>query len=87
MALPDLGTPINRNILEKAIQAGVAPVQLKALEGLIYNDLAFTFYNLVEAGKIAFPMMEPRSSLWKTGILPCGSYIPVTSSKRIFTII
>jgi len=26
---------------------------LKALEGLIYNDLAFTFYNRVEAGKIA----------------------------------
>jgi hypothetical chaperone protein len=53
MALPELGTPINHNILEKAIQAKVAPVRLKALEGLIYNDLAFTFYNRVEAGKIA----------------------------------
>jgi hypothetical chaperone protein len=53
MALPELGTPINKNILEKAIHAGIAPVQLKALEGLIYNDLAFTFYNRVEAGKIA----------------------------------
>jgi hypothetical chaperone protein len=53
MALPELGTPINRNILEKAIQAGIAPVQIKALEGLIYNDLAFTFYNRVEAGKIS----------------------------------
>jgi hypothetical chaperone protein len=53
MALPELGTPINRNILEKAIQAGTVPVRLKALEGLIYNDLAFTFYNRVEAGKIA----------------------------------
>src|SRR5215203_601804 len=53
MALPELGTPINRNILEKAIQSGVAPVRLRALEGLIYNDLAFTFYNRVEAGKIA----------------------------------
>ena len=53
MALPELGTPINKNILEKAIQAGVAPVRLRALEGLIYNDLAFTFYNRVEAGKIA----------------------------------
>src|SRR5574342_79292 len=53
MALPEMGTPINRNILEKAIQAGLAPVQLKALQGLIYNDLAFTFYNRVEAGKIA----------------------------------
>jgi hypothetical chaperone protein len=53
MALPELGTPIHRNILEKAIHAGIAPMQLKALEGLIYNDLAFTFYNRVEAGKIA----------------------------------
>jgi hypothetical chaperone protein len=53
MALPEMGTPINRNILEKAIQAKVVPVRLKALEGLIYNDLAFTFYNRVEAGKIA----------------------------------
>lgn len=53
MALPELGTPINKNILEKAIQAKVVPVRLKALEHLIYNDLAFTFYNRVEAGKIA----------------------------------
>ncbi len=53
MALPYLGTPINKNILEKAIQAATAPVQMKALQGLIYNDLAFTFYNRVEAGKIA----------------------------------
>src|SRR5215207_7432355 len=34
MALPELGTPINRNILEKAIHAGVAPVQIKALQSL-----------------------------------------------------
>jgi hypothetical protein len=53
MALPYLGTPINKNILEKAIHSGVTPVRLKALERLIYNDLAFTFYNRVEAGKIA----------------------------------
>jgi hypothetical chaperone protein len=53
MALPEMGTPINRNILEKAIRAKIVPVRLKALEGLIYNDLAFTFYNRVEAGKIA----------------------------------
>src|SRR5687768_7151689 len=52
MALPEMGTPINKNILDKAIQAGTAPIQLKALQGLIYNDLAFTFYNRVEAGKI-----------------------------------
>jgi hypothetical chaperone protein len=53
MALPYLGTPINKNILEKAIHAGTAPIQLRALQGLIYDDLAFTFYNRVEAGKIA----------------------------------
>ena len=53
MALPELATLINKNILEKAIRAGVAPVQVKALQGLIYNDLAFTFYNRIEAGKIA----------------------------------
>ena len=53
MALPEMATPINKNFLEKAIQARVAPVRLKALEHLIYNDLAFTFYNRVEAGKIA----------------------------------
>jgi hypothetical chaperone protein len=53
MALPYLGTPINKNILEKAIRAGIAPIQMKALQNLIYNDLAFTFYNRVEAGKIA----------------------------------
>lgn len=53
MALPYMGTPINKNILEKAIHAGIAPVQMKALQGLIYNDLAFTFYNRVETGKIA----------------------------------
>ncbi len=53
MALPELGTPINKNILDKAIHTGTAPIQLKALQGLIYNDLAFTFYNRVEAGKIA----------------------------------
>jgi hypothetical chaperone protein len=53
MALPYLGTPINKNILEKAIRGEIAPIQLKALLNLIYNDLAFTFYNRVEAGKIA----------------------------------
>jgi hypothetical chaperone protein len=53
MALPELGTPINKNILEKAIHGGTSPIQMKALQGLIYNDLAFTFYNRVEAGKIA----------------------------------
>ena len=53
MALPELSTPIIRNKLEKAIQAGIAPVQLKTLESLIFDDLAFSFYNQVETAKIA----------------------------------
>jgi len=52
MALPDLSTPRVRHKIEKAIQQGEAPVQLKALKSLIFNDLAFSFYNHVEAAKI-----------------------------------
>jgi len=48
-----LSTPIIRNKLEKAIQAGIAPVQLRSLEALIFDDLAFSFYNQVETAKIA----------------------------------
>lgn len=73
MALPELGTPINRTVLDKAIQAKIAPVRLKALEQLIYNDLAFTFYNRVEAGKIALSkegatvisLEDKNISLWE----------------------
>jgi hypothetical chaperone protein len=53
MALPELATPQNRNVLDKAIRGGLAPVRLKALQALIYNDMAFTFYNRVESAKIA----------------------------------
>lgn len=53
IALPELSTPIIRNRLEKAIQAGIAPVQLRSLESLIFDDLAFSFYNQVETAKIA----------------------------------
>jgi hypothetical chaperone protein len=52
-ALPELSTPRAKAELEGAIQSGVAPVRLKALESLIFNDLAFSFYNMVEATKIA----------------------------------
>ncbi len=50
--LPELSTPRAKAELERAIQAGEAPVRLKALEALIFNDLAFSFYNMVEATKI-----------------------------------
>lgn len=52
-ALPDLSTPLNWHSLERAIQSGVAPARLKALQALVFNDLAFLFYNKVEAAKIA----------------------------------
>ncbi len=52
-ALPELSTPLIRNTLEEAIRRGIAPVRLKTLLGLIFNNLAFSFYNTVEAGKIA----------------------------------
>jgi hypothetical chaperone protein len=50
--LPELSTPIAKNHLEKAIQAGIEPVRLKNLQSLIFDDLAFEFYNQVEAAKI-----------------------------------
>jgi hypothetical chaperone protein len=52
MALPDLSTPVIKNTLDKAIQRGVAPVRLKTLQALIFNDLAFPFYNQVEMAKM-----------------------------------
>ena len=51
-ALPELSTPSVRVKLNEAIQAGTSPVRLKALESLIFNDLAFSFYNMVERTKI-----------------------------------
>jgi hypothetical chaperone protein len=53
MVLPDLSVPRARTRLERAILDGIAPARLKALEALIFNDLAFSFYNSVEAAKIA----------------------------------
>jgi len=52
MVLPELSTPQVRAKLQAAILGGQAPVQLKALEMLIFNDLAFSFYNMVENAKI-----------------------------------
>jgi hypothetical chaperone protein len=51
--LPELSTPSIRSTLEQAIERGIAPVRLKTLLALIFNNLAFSFYNAVEAGKIA----------------------------------
>jgi len=53
VALPDLSTPPAKYNLERAIREGLAPARLKTLETLIFNDLAFSFYNGVESAKIA----------------------------------
>lgn len=52
-ALPDWSTPKMQAMLERAIQNGTAPVRLQALKSLVFNDLAFSFYNAVEGSKIA----------------------------------
>ncbi len=52
IALPELSTPQARLKLEGAVMQGKAPVRLKSLESLIFNDLAFSFYNQVETAKI-----------------------------------
>lgn len=52
MTLPELSVPKARVQLAQAIAAGEAPVRLKRLESLIFNDLAFSFYNAVESAKI-----------------------------------
>ncbi len=72
-ALPELSTPRAKAELERAIQAKEAPVRLKALESLIFNDLAFSFYNMVEATKITLSsrgaaiasMKEKNLDIWE----------------------
>jgi hypothetical chaperone protein len=53
ISLPELSTPQNRYNLERAMREGIAPARLRTLRSLIFNDLAFSFYNQVEAAKIA----------------------------------
>jgi hypothetical chaperone protein len=50
--LPELSTPTVRTLLQKTMKISNVPARLKALESIIYNDLAFSFYNKVEAAKI-----------------------------------
>ena len=51
-AIPGLSTPHARLVLEQAVLQRKAPVELRRLESLIFNDLAFAFYNTVELAKI-----------------------------------
>jgi hypothetical chaperone protein len=53
MVLPELSTPQVKYSLDQAVQAGRAPSRTKALQSLIFNDLSFSFYNIVEAAKIS----------------------------------
>ncbi|NJD60056.1 MAG: hypothetical protein FIA98_11735, partial [Anaerolineae bacterium] len=72
-SLPELSTPRARAELDRAIQARLAPVRLKALEALIFNDLAFSFYNMVEGTKIKLSsqgtviasMQEKNLDIWE----------------------
>jgi hypothetical chaperone protein len=72
-ALPESSTPLARAELNRAIQTGHAPVRLKALESLIFNDLAFSFYNMIEATKITLSgsgvavanMKEKNMDIWE----------------------
>jgi hypothetical chaperone protein len=50
--LPQMSTPEMKNRLEKATVKSSRPARLKALDALIFNDLAFQFYNKVESAKI-----------------------------------
>jgi hypothetical chaperone protein len=51
-ALPDWSTPRVLASLDSAIRQGKAPARLQALKSLVFNDLAFSFYDAVEKGKI-----------------------------------
>ena len=71
--LPELSTPPVRTMLHRAIKTSNIAPRLKALESIIYNDLAFSFYNKVEAAKIAlssdsatlFRMEESDIHIWE----------------------
>lgn len=71
--LPALSTPRVQHMLREAIKINPAPTRLKAAEALIYNDLAFLFYNKVEVAKMALSqqgaavikMEEEEMNLWE----------------------
>ncbi len=71
--LPQLSTPQIRSLLQRTMKTSQVPARLKALETIIYNDLAFSFYNKVEAAKIAlseqsaalFMMEESDIHIWE----------------------
>ena len=71
--IPQLSTPQIRSQLQRAMRAKQSPVRLKALEAIIYNDLAFSLYNKVESAKIELSaqgvsllkMKEKHIDIWE----------------------
>ena len=71
--IPQLGTPQVRSMLQRTMKKCTVPARVKALETIIYNDLAFSFYNKVEAAKIElssqgaslFRMDEKDIHIWE----------------------
>ncbi len=61
--LPQLSTPQIRTLLQRTMKKCPVPTRIKALESIIYNDLAFSFYNKVEAAKIA--LSEQSAALFR----------------------
>jgi hypothetical chaperone protein len=70
-ALPDWSTPKIQAALEGAIRQNQAPARMQALKSLVFNDLAFSFYNSVEAAKVALSgrgatvIRAPGLDLWE----------------------
>jgi len=52
-ALPDWSSPKIHATLERTIRSGIAPGRIQSLKSLVFNDLAFSFYNVVESAKIS----------------------------------
>ena len=71
--LPQLSTPNMKARIDRAAARSQAPTRLKALEALIFNDLAFQFYDRVERAKIelssqptaAIAMRSEGIELWE----------------------
>jgi hypothetical chaperone protein len=71
-ALPDLSTPLNWHNLERAVQSRLAPARLKALQALIFNDLAF-FYNQVRPPRSPFQPGRHHHQHARAGPGPVGA--------------
>jgi hypothetical chaperone protein len=71
--LPALSTPRVQTMIQDAGKTSRVPTRLKALEALIYKNLAFSLYNKVEAAKMALSgqgvtvvrMEEEDISIWE----------------------